>query len=343
MPVTRSKSVAFRVAFAIAAFLVTGCGSAAAPSTGAQGASSGGIAFEPSTFSCDPSSSASVASSATLPSSVKDEDRPGLTWQLDGATIDFGSGPLSKPTFLLQSDGSWRLKDTGLAAYLCLSQIGTGISQGPNSIGPHTIKVLDASGKALAEGAFTVIDESGAASLDAGGGGTTAAPLVATAAPPVATAAPPVATAEAAASPGVSTGDGSLHYEVTGSDTISGDLPFAGSFVHSPSSGGLAGKPFDITFQTDARDIAARIKIPDRFCAAGETIDCGTVQLGTTTPPISLMAVGNNCTWDTSQLTANGGTGSVVCTNVLDLYQLSKSPDTMTLTFTYSDPAPILR
>jgi hypothetical protein len=145
---------------ALGATLVTACAGAASPATGASGPSSGGITFKPSTFSCSPQSSAFVASSATLPSSVTKVDQ--LTWQLDGKTIDFGGGPLSSPHFLKQSDGSWLFTDLTFVAYLCNSQIGQGIGQRPNSIGAHTISVLDAGGSILAGGSFTVTDSTGA-------------------------------------------------------------------------------------------------------------------------------------------------------------------------------------
>jgi hypothetical protein len=97
-----------------------------------------------------------VSIAARLPSSVKNRDRPGLIWHLDGANISFGSGPLSSPIFLPQTDGSWLFTDRTFVAYLCDSQIGQGIGQRSTSIGPHTIRVLDASGKVLADGSFTV-------------------------------------------------------------------------------------------------------------------------------------------------------------------------------------------
>ena len=142
---------------ALGAVLIAGCGSAAAPPGGGpQSASGGSITFTPSTFSCAPASSAVVASAVRLPSSVTNSDRSGLTWQFDGAGISFGSGPLSSPIFVRQSDGSWLFADRTFVAYLCNNQVGQGIGQGPHSIGPHSIKVLDASGKVLAEGSFTV-------------------------------------------------------------------------------------------------------------------------------------------------------------------------------------------
>lgn len=104
----------------------------------------GTISFVPSTFSC--SSSASVTSTIRLPSSLKGTDE--LTVQLDGVTQTTGTvGDI----FTQQSDGAWLLTSTNPASSACQAASGD-----PLSMGAHTLTILDANGKVLVSGSFTL-------------------------------------------------------------------------------------------------------------------------------------------------------------------------------------------
>jgi len=108
-----------------------------------MGSKSGNITFAPSTFSC--SSSAQVTKVMQLPSSMKATDR--LSWQEDGVSIFTNT---VTDTFKLQSDGSWLFTDRSAASSNCQGP------SGPLSMGTHSIRILDVSGRGLAEGSFTL-------------------------------------------------------------------------------------------------------------------------------------------------------------------------------------------
>ena len=103
----------------------------------------GSLSVTPSTFSC--SSSVQVTSTIKLPKSLKATDQ--LLWQLDGVTsIKSTVGD----NFTAQGDGSWMFTNTSSASSSC---------SGPNgelAMGTHTMRILDAGGRVLAEGAYTL-------------------------------------------------------------------------------------------------------------------------------------------------------------------------------------------
>lgn len=105
---------------------------------------SGGITLSPSTISC--SSTTDVTSTVRLPSSLKADDE--LTFQIDGITSTTAT---VGEAFTVQSDGSWLLTDTQSSSSSCTSAIGATLS-----MGTHTLQILDASGKVLAQGSYTL-------------------------------------------------------------------------------------------------------------------------------------------------------------------------------------------
>jgi len=104
---------------------------------------SGSITLTPSSFSC--SSSAQVITVMRLPSSMQATDM--LTYQADGVTK---STETVDSTFLRQSDGSWLVSVPATASSICQG------SSGAVTIATHTLRILDASGKVLAEGSYTL-------------------------------------------------------------------------------------------------------------------------------------------------------------------------------------------
>jgi len=109
----------------------------------ATSSKAGGITFAPSTFSC--SSSAQVTTVIRLPSSVSATQA--LNWQMDG--VDQASNTVAD-AFKQQTDGSWLFTDTSAGSSSCQGP------SGPLSMGPHSIRILDVSGRGLAEGSFTL-------------------------------------------------------------------------------------------------------------------------------------------------------------------------------------------
>ena len=106
-------------------------------------AKSGSISLTPSSFSC--TSSAQVLAVIRLPSSLQATDM--LTFQTDGVvegteTVD--------TTFSHQSDGTWLFSSPSDANSICHG------SSTAAAIGTHTLRILDAGGKILAEGSYTV-------------------------------------------------------------------------------------------------------------------------------------------------------------------------------------------
>jgi hypothetical protein len=103
----------------------------------------GGVTFSPSTISC--AANVSVTMTIRLPASLHATDQ--VTVQVDGkivSTISVGS------QFIQQADSSWLY--TGSGAMLGTCQGATG-----QVVGTHTVRVIDASSKVVAEGSVTVI------------------------------------------------------------------------------------------------------------------------------------------------------------------------------------------
>lgn len=106
-------------------------------------AKSGSITLTPSSFSC--SSSAVVITVMHLPSSMQATDM--LIYQADGVTksTDTVDGAFSR-----QSDGTWLVSVPSTASSICQGSSGSATSA------THTLRILDASGKVLAEGSYTL-------------------------------------------------------------------------------------------------------------------------------------------------------------------------------------------
>ncbi len=109
----------------------------------------GGITFSPATVNCaNPGSVGAETVTILLPSSVHTGDV--LTENLDGKTLQ--TGPLASDA-VPKPDGSWSETLQTNAADMdsfCLIA-GNGFTSGT-----HTEQVLDASGKVLAQGSYTV-------------------------------------------------------------------------------------------------------------------------------------------------------------------------------------------
>jgi hypothetical protein len=102
----------------------------------------GSLKVQPSTFSCSDTST-QVTMTTLLPAAV--DASAEVQAQLDG---EAGSTEVVSDNFKKQSDGRWLSTDTQSASDLC-SAYGAG---------KHTFGVLDAQGKVLAQGSFTVTD-----------------------------------------------------------------------------------------------------------------------------------------------------------------------------------------
>jgi hypothetical protein len=114
---------------------------------------SGGITFTPSTLSC--SKPVSFTTSAHLPSSVKAADSVTIT--LDGKPVTT-SQVSSVSDMIQQPDGSWTSTSTTSPSTMQTMCAAGGASGGFNILTPgtHTMQVLDANGKVLAQGSYTV-------------------------------------------------------------------------------------------------------------------------------------------------------------------------------------------
>jgi hypothetical protein len=115
--------------------------------------SSGSITFTPSTLSC--SKPVSFTTSAHLPSSVKAGDSVTIT--LDGKVVT-SSQVSSVSDMVQQPDGSWTSASTTAPSEMQSICAAGGSSGGFNILTPgtHTMQVLDASGKIVAQGSYTV-------------------------------------------------------------------------------------------------------------------------------------------------------------------------------------------
>jgi hypothetical protein len=72
-------------------------------------------------------------------------------WQLDGATINSDSSPLSNMRFTAMTDGSFQA--TGL---FDLIEICPNSYYPARPLGTHTIRILNANGQVLVQGSFTL-------------------------------------------------------------------------------------------------------------------------------------------------------------------------------------------
>jgi hypothetical protein len=150
----------------------------------------------------------------------------------------------------------------------------------------------------------------------------------------------PAPTPQVTATPGATVvGSGSAHYEIIGPDSASGDATFAGSSRDSSSDA------FSQSAVFEDGSLVIRIKFPPPGCNAIGTGPCGSVDISTATASLrdsgwrgSPLPAGPSCTWDTPSLTANGGTGTVECTNLLNPADPT-TLNTVTITFTYEDPS----
>jgi hypothetical protein len=117
----------------------------------ANSGGAGSITFSPSTISC--SNPVGFAETIRLPSSVHAGDA--VTDMVDGRVLT--SGPLVGMT--QQADGSWVIFITTSQASMqsaCVSGGASAVGHYMLALGTHVERVLDSSGKVLAQGSYTV-------------------------------------------------------------------------------------------------------------------------------------------------------------------------------------------
>jgi hypothetical protein len=116
--------------------------------------SSGSITFSPSTLNC--SNPVVFTTTAHLPASVHAGDTITLTF--DGKPVGTSTVSSSATDVTQQPDGSWVTTSTTSAAAMQSLCAAGGSSGGINVLTPgtHTMQALDASGKVLAQGSYTV-------------------------------------------------------------------------------------------------------------------------------------------------------------------------------------------
>ena len=124
------------------------------------------------------------------------------------------------------------------------------------------------------------------------------------------------------------TGSGSAHYEITGPDAASGDAKFASSSTSDASSNEYRQSA---VFQEGSVFIRIEFPAPGAVCSF-----CGKVDVSTATA--SLHDAGPTCTWDIASLAADGATGTVECTNLVNAANPT-TPNVATITFAYNDPS----
>lgn len=122
--------------------LANGNKSSGSPGTGHPGT----LVFSPSTVSCD----GMLTITTTLPSTVKDSDP--ITLKVDGTAG--GTHTVVEAGLTKQADGSWSGTSSGAAD----CTMGAGL---------HTEQLVDANGKVLAEGTFTIAGSTASASVQA--------------------------------------------------------------------------------------------------------------------------------------------------------------------------------
>jgi hypothetical protein len=115
---------------------------------------SSSISFSPSTLSC--SSPVTFTTTAHLPSSVHVGDT--ITIKLDGKSAGSSQVSSSGGEVTQQADGSWLVVSTTTPSSMQSLCAAGGSAGGLNVLTPgtHTMQVLDASGKVLAQGSYTV-------------------------------------------------------------------------------------------------------------------------------------------------------------------------------------------
>lgn len=115
---------------------------------------SGSITFTPSTLSC--SKPVTFTTTARLPSSVKATDS--VTIMFDGKSVAPTTVSSSGSDVKQQADGSWVSVSTTTPSEMQSLCAAGGVAGGINVLTPgtHTMQVLDASGKVLAQGSYTV-------------------------------------------------------------------------------------------------------------------------------------------------------------------------------------------
>jgi hypothetical protein len=115
---------------------------------------SGGVTFTPSTLSC--STPVTFTQSAHLPASVKAGDSVTIT--LDGKSAGSTTVSSSGSDVTQQPDGSWIVISTTAPSEMQSICAAGGSAGGFNvyTPGTHTMQVLDATGKVLAQGSYTV-------------------------------------------------------------------------------------------------------------------------------------------------------------------------------------------
>jgi hypothetical protein len=154
-----------------------------------------------------------------------------------------------------------------------------------------------------------------------------------------ATAPSPSPTARASATSGpAGGGSGTAHYDITGPDAASGDATFARS-THNTASDAFSQS---VLFQDSALTI--KIEFAPPGCNALGEYPCGSVEISSDTIYMrdsgwraTPLPSGPSCTWDTPSLTTTGGSGTVVCINLVN--PARSTPNTVTITFTYQDPS----
>jgi hypothetical protein len=112
------------------------------------------ITFTPSTLSC--SNPVTFTTTAHLPASVKAGDR--ITITLDGKSAGTSTVSSSGNDVAQQADGTWLVVSTTSPSSMKSLCDAGGSSGGFNILTPgtHTMQVLDATGKVLASGSYTV-------------------------------------------------------------------------------------------------------------------------------------------------------------------------------------------
>ena len=137
-----------------AAVVVVAIGAAAFVVVNNNSGGSGGITFSPSTLSCK--TPVAFTTSARLPASVHASDT--ITITLDGKAAGTSAVVDSSGDTKQQPDGSWVSVSTTTADQMQTLCAAGGSAGGLNVLTPgtHTMQVLDASGKVLAQGSYTV-------------------------------------------------------------------------------------------------------------------------------------------------------------------------------------------
>ena len=140
----------------------------------------------------------------------------------------------------------------------------------------------------------------------------------------------PQASGAAPASPANGGGPSdSAHYDITGADTISGDVKLSGAGVTRPY--GMTSVS-QLLYQEQAGGLLVRLTFPVASCSSQNPESCGRVTFSNGT--INVTGAGfQGCTWDLAQVTSTGGTGTVECDNATDT--VSSKADKIKVSFTF--------